>query len=44
MHKTFEAQGAAPEFAGSTPFVEFIEAESTKWRKVIKECNIEGEG
>ncbi len=44
MHKTFEAQGADPDFVGSTPFVEFIEAESTKWRKVIKECNIEGEG
>jgi tripartite-type tricarboxylate transporter receptor subunit TctC len=43
MQKTFEAQGADPDFVGSTAFVKFMEAEATKWGKVIKEGNIKGE-
>jgi tripartite-type tricarboxylate transporter receptor subunit TctC len=41
--KTFEAQGADPEFVGSTAFVKFMENETAKWGKVIKEGNIKGE-
>jgi tripartite-type tricarboxylate transporter receptor subunit TctC len=41
--KTFEAQGADPEFVGSTDFVKFMENETAKWGKVIKEGNIKGE-
>jgi tripartite-type tricarboxylate transporter receptor subunit TctC len=43
MQKTFEAQGADPEFVGSTAFVKFMETEAAKWGKVIKEGNIKGE-
>jgi tripartite-type tricarboxylate transporter receptor subunit TctC len=43
MQKTFEAQGADPEFVGSTAFAKFMESESVKWGKVIKEGNIKGE-
>jgi len=41
--KTFETQGADPEFVGSTAFIKFMEAETAKWGKVIKEGNIKGE-
>ena len=43
MQKTFEAQGADPEFVGSTAFVKFMENETVKWGKVIKEGNIQAE-
>ena len=43
MRKTFEVQGADPEFVGSTAFVKFMEAEAAKWGKVIKQGNIKGE-
>ncbi len=43
MQKTFEAQGADPEFVGSTAFVKFMENETAKWGKVIKEGNIQAE-
>jgi len=43
MQKTFETQGADPEFVGSTAFVKFMENETAKWGKVIKEGNIKAE-
>jgi tripartite-type tricarboxylate transporter receptor subunit TctC len=43
MQKTFEVQGADPEFVGSTAFVKFMQNETAKWGKVIKEGNIKGE-
>ena len=43
MQKTFEAQGADPDFVGSAAFVKFMEAEAAKWGKVIREGNIKGE-
>ena len=43
MQKTFEAQGADPEFVGGTAFVKFMENETVKWGKVIKEGNIQAE-
>ncbi len=43
MQKTFEDQAADPDLLSTTPFVKFMEAESVKWGKVIKEGNIKGE-
>jgi tripartite-type tricarboxylate transporter receptor subunit TctC len=43
MKKTFEDQGADPDFAGPAEFVKYIEAETAKWGKVIKDANIKVE-
>ena len=41
--KMFEAQGAEPDVLGPAEFVKFIEAETAKWAKVVKDGNIKGE-
>jgi tripartite-type tricarboxylate transporter receptor subunit TctC len=41
--KTFEIQGADPDLLGPAEFVKFIEAETVKWAKVVKDGNIRGE-
>jgi tripartite-type tricarboxylate transporter receptor subunit TctC len=41
--KAFEGQGAAAELLGPAPFAKFIEAETAKWEKVVREGNIKGE-
>lgn len=38
--KTFEAQGAEQDLLGPEAFAKFMEAESAKWGKVIKQGNI----
>ena len=43
IKKVFEDQGAEMELMGSTEFGKFIEEETAKWGKVIKEGNIKGE-
>ncbi len=43
MQRTFETQGADPEFVGSAAFIKFMEAETVKWGKGIKAGNIKGE-
>jgi len=40
MQKTFETQGAEIDLLGPAAFAKFMEAESTKWGKVIKQGNI----
>jgi len=40
MVKTFETQGAEQDLLGPATFVKFMEAESAKWGKVIKQGHI----
>jgi tripartite-type tricarboxylate transporter receptor subunit TctC len=40
VQKAFEIQGADIDLIGQDEFVKFIEAESVKWGKLIKEANI----
>lgn len=41
--KIFEAQGAEMELIGGAEFGKFIEEDTAKWGKVVKEGNIKGE-
>jgi tripartite-type tricarboxylate transporter receptor subunit TctC len=41
--KIFEVQGAEPDLMGPAEFVKFIEADGSKWGKVVKAGNIKGE-
>lgn len=41
--KVFEAQGAVAELMEPAPFGKFIETETAKWEKVVREGNIKGE-
>jgi tripartite-type tricarboxylate transporter receptor subunit TctC len=43
MKQTFEKQGSDVDLMGSADFAKFIEAETVKWGKVVKEGNIKGE-
>jgi tripartite-type tricarboxylate transporter receptor subunit TctC len=43
MKQTFEKQGSEVDLMGSAEFGKFIEAETVKWGKVVKEGNIKGE-
>ena len=43
MKQTFEKQGSDVDLMGSSEFGKFIEAETVKWGKVVKEGNIKGE-
>jgi tripartite-type tricarboxylate transporter receptor subunit TctC len=43
MRKTFDEQGSDVELLGSAEFGKFVEAETVKWGKVVKEGNIQGE-
>ena len=42
--KIFETQGAEAELMGPADFVKFIQAETVKWGKVVKEAKIQAEG
>jgi len=41
--KIYETQGAEAELLGPADFVKYIQAETVKWGKVVKEANIQGE-
>ncbi len=41
--KIYESQGAEAELLGPAEFVKYIQMETVKWGKVIKEANIQGE-
>jgi tripartite-type tricarboxylate transporter receptor subunit TctC len=41
--KIFEVQGAEPDLMGPAEFIKFIEADGSKWGKVVKAGNIKGE-
>ena len=41
--KIYESQGAEAELLGPAEFVKYIQAETVKWGKVVKEANIQGE-
>lgn len=43
MKQTFEKQGSDIDLMGSADFAKFIEKETVKWGKVVKEGNIKGE-
>ena len=43
MKQTFEKQGSDVDLMGSADFAKFIDAETLKWGKVVKEGNIKGE-
>ena len=43
MKQTFEKQGSDIDLMNSTDFGKFIQAETVKWGKVVKEGNIQGE-
>jgi tripartite-type tricarboxylate transporter receptor subunit TctC len=43
MKQTFEKQGSDVDLLDSADFAKFIEAETVKWGKVVKEGNIKGE-
>jgi tripartite-type tricarboxylate transporter receptor subunit TctC len=43
MKKTFFAQGAETDYTDPAEFSKFLEAETAKWGKLIKEANIKGE-
>jgi hypothetical protein len=40
MQKTFLTQGAEQDLQPTAPFLKFMESESVKWDKVIKQGNI----
>jgi tripartite-type tricarboxylate transporter receptor subunit TctC len=41
--KIYESQGAEPEFLGPADLGKYIQSETVKWGRVIKEANIQGE-